>query len=71
MIAMEFDLQQAGEGIASRVAQACLANDMMVLTTSVYETLRFMPPLNISQEETALGLELLERALEDVFHPKQ
>ncbi|TMW64245.1 hypothetical protein Poli38472_012867 [Pythium oligandrum] len=67
MVALEFDLKLAPVGTAARVSEACLKHGMMVLTTSTFETLRFMPPLTISADETRLGLELLERALEDTF----
>lgn len=67
MLAIEFDNKVVPAGTASNMSKACLDNGMMVLTTSIYETLRFMPPLNISEEETALGLEIFEKALEQTF----
>ena len=43
-----------------KVATAALAHDMLLLTTSVYECIRFIPPLNISADEVDLGLERVE-----------
>lgn len=67
MIGIEFDNQKVPYGTASKVASACLDHGMMILTTSVYETLRFMPPLIISEDECNLGLEIFEKALDDTF----
>uniref|UniRef100_K3WGZ0 4-aminobutyrate transaminase n=1 Tax=Globisporangium ultimum (strain ATCC 200006 / CBS 805.95 / DAOM BR144) TaxID=431595 RepID=K3WGZ0_GLOUD len=67
MIGIEFDNKVVPYGTASKVSNACLDHGMMILTTSVYETLRFMPPLNITAEETELGLGIFEKALNDVF----
>ncbi|KAA1474131.1 PLP-dependent transferase [Dentipellis sp. KUC8613] len=45
-------------GFAGRVAKRCLAKGMLILTTSVYdsETIRFIPPLNISHAVLAKGV---------------
>ena len=67
MVAIEFDPKAVAAGTAGRVSQACLDEGLMVLTTSVYETLRLMPPLTISADECAEGLAKFERALERVF----
>ncbi|CEG37783.1 4-aminobutyrate transaminase [Plasmopara halstedii] len=67
MIGLEFDPSSRIKGAASKVSAACLNRGMMLLTTSVYETLRFMPPLNVSEDECNLALEIFEKALNDVF----
>ncbi|KAF1334946.1 4-aminobutyrate transaminase, partial [Globisporangium splendens] len=67
MVAIEFDAKAVPVGTAARISQSCLAHGMMVLTTSIFETLRFMPPLTVSAEECNLGLEIFEKALQDVF----
>ncbi|DAZ97989.1 TPA: hypothetical protein N0F65_005147 [Lagenidium giganteum] len=67
MVAIEFDPKAVPAGTASRISQACLDHGMMVLTTSVFETLRLMPPLTLSAEECQLGLDIFEKALDDVF----
>ena len=67
MVAVEFDDTIAAPGTASRVSQACLKNGLLLLTTSIYETLRFMPPLTLSADECQLGLKKFEDALNDSF----
>lgn len=67
MVGIEFDAKVVPVGSAARLSQACLSHGMMVLTTSIFETLRFMPPLTVTAEEVALGLEIFEKALDDTF----
>jgi len=52
--------------LASRVAKRCLEKGMLILTTSIYEVVRFIPPLNVSAEEMAIGIEIFTQALEEV-----
>jgi len=59
-------LAGAPKNLASRVAKRCLEKGMLILTTSVYEVVRFIPPLNISAEEMALGIEIFTQAVEEV-----
>lgn len=40
---------------------------MLILTTSVYEVIRFIPPLNISQEDMKKGCEIFTEAVEEVM----
>jgi len=54
------------EKIASRVQQKCLEKGMLVLTTSVYETIRFIPPLTVSQSEMTEGIRIIKEAIEAV-----
>jgi 4-aminobutyrate aminotransferase len=63
MQAMEF---VGGHGYASKVQAKCMEKDMLILTTSIYDTLRFIPPLNISQEDMSKGLAILGQAIEEV-----
>ncbi|MNF15554.1 hypothetical protein D3C80_2182090 [compost metagenome] len=44
------------------MSQECLNQDMLVMTTSVFETLRMIPPLNITEEESKIALEKLDIA---------
>ena len=46
---------RAPKNLASRVAKRCIEKGMYILTTSVYEVIRFIPPLNISQEDMTKG----------------
>ncbi|OAP64171.1 4-aminobutyrate transaminase [Fonsecaea erecta] len=68
MQAVEF---VSGKGIASKVQARCMDKGMLILTTSIYDTLRFIPPLNISQEDMAKGLGILRGAIEEVAAGEQ
>ncbi|KAF3934093.1 hypothetical protein ABW19_dt0207693 [Dactylella cylindrospora] len=54
------------KGLATKVQMKCLDRDMLTLTTSIYETLRFIPPLTISEAEMKDACEILTKAVEDV-----
>ncbi|KAF9653244.1 acetylornithine aminotransferase [Thelephora ganbajun] len=56
----------APRNLASRVAKRCLEKGMLILTTSIYEVVRFIPPLNISAEDMALGIEIFTQAVEEI-----
>ncbi|KAI0044978.1 acetylornithine aminotransferase [Auriscalpium vulgare] len=59
-------LASAPKSLASRVTKRCLEKGMFLLTTSVYETVRFIPPLNISQEDLAKGVQIFVEAVEEI-----
>lgn len=63
MLALEC---KAGKGYASRIQKKCLEKNMLVLTTSIYDTLRLIPPLNISKEDMAKGCQVLKEAIDEV-----
>ncbi|KAI0085168.1 pyridoxal phosphate-dependent transferase [Irpex rosettiformis] len=52
--------------LASRVAKRCQEKGMLILTTSVYEVIRFIPPLNISSEDLKKGTQIFTEAVEEV-----
>lgn len=56
----------APKNLASRVSKRCLEKGMMLLTTSIYEVVRFIPPLNISQEDMSKGCQIFVEAVEEV-----
>ncbi|CCL99101.1 uncharacterized protein FIBRA_01115 [Fibroporia radiculosa] len=56
----------APKGLARRVAQRCQEKGMLILTTSVYEVIRFIPALNISKEDLAKGIQIFNEAVEEV-----
>ncbi|KAJ7485602.1 acetylornithine aminotransferase [Mycena latifolia] len=62
MVAVEF----AGAGVATRVTKKCVERGMIILTTSVYEVVRFIPPLNITAEDLAKGAKIFAEAVKDV-----
>ena len=41
----------APKDLASRVAKRCLEKGLLILTTSVYEVVRFIPPFTQALEE--------------------
>ena len=54
------------EKLASRVASKCVEKGLLILTTSVYEVIRFIPPLNISKEDLAKGVKIFKEAVNEV-----
>ena len=63
MLALEC---KPGGGYASKIQAKCMERDMLVLTTSIYDTLRFIPPLNITKEDMAKGCEIIKEAIAEV-----
>lgn len=54
------------EKLSSRVAKRCQEKGMLILTTSVYEVIRFIPALNITKEDLAKGCQIFAEAVEEV-----
>jgi 4-aminobutyrate aminotransferase len=52
--------------IAPQVVQECLKRDMLLLSTSVFDVLRFIPALNISEEELSDACRIFKESLEAV-----
>lgn len=69
MLGLEFDARVPA-GTASAVTKACLQHGMLLLTTSVFETVRFIPALTVSAGEVDTALAIFQKALDDVFHAK-
>lgn len=63
MLALEC---RPGHGYASKIQAKCMEKDLLVLTTSIYDTIRFIPPLNITKEDMAIGIGIIEDAIKDV-----
>lgn len=55
------------EKLAARVAKRCHEKGLLILTTSVYEVIRFIPPLNISQADMQKGIQIFVDAVEEVI----
>lgn len=66
MIGVEFE-PGSPAGTASLVATACTDQGMLLLTTSAFECVRFIPPLTVSADEIDLALEKFEAALKTVW----
>lgn len=58
--------RSAPKNLSSRVAKRCIEKGMLLLTTSVYEVIRFIPPLNISQADMKKGCDIFAEALDEV-----
>ncbi|KAG6809635.1 hypothetical protein H0H92_015449 [Tricholoma furcatifolium] len=54
------------KSFASRVTKACLDRGMLILTTSAYEVVRFIPPLNITQADLKKGADIFAEAVKQV-----
>ncbi|KAH0585726.1 hypothetical protein J132_04287 [Termitomyces sp. J132] len=54
------------KNFASRVSKECLARGMIILTTSAYEVVRFIPPLNITAEDLKKGVDIFSEAVKQV-----
>jgi 4-aminobutyrate aminotransferase len=63
MLALEC---QPGKGYASKIQAKCMEKDMLILTTSIYDTLRFIPPLNITKDDMAEGCRIISEAIKEV-----
>ena len=63
MLALEC---KPGSGFASKIQSKCMERDLLVLTTSIYDTLRLIPPLNISKEDMARGCATIKEVVEEV-----
>jgi 4-aminobutyrate aminotransferase len=67
MIGLEFDSKECKPGVAARFSKACEKNKLLLLSTSVFETARFIPPLNISATEVDVGLEIFDKAFREIL----
>ena len=63
MVAAEFSTP----GSAAKVCTAAFSREMLLITAGARDTIRFLPPLNISKGEIAECLAKLEGSLQDVF----
>jgi len=63
MIGLEF---KASAKIAGQVQAKCMEKGLLILTTSIFDTLRFIPPLTISQTEMAEGCAIIKQSIEEV-----
>ncbi|PRP73501.1 hypothetical protein PROFUN_02510 [Planoprotostelium fungivorum] len=69
MVGVEFNPKKTDvTKIADAISKECYNRNMLLLTTSIFETLRFIPPLNVTGEEIDTALDIFERSLETVLH---
>lgn len=55
---------------AGAIATACHERDLVILSCGPYDTLRFIPALNISSDDLQKGLEIFEEALRHLHSTK-
>lgn len=63
MLALEC---RPGNDFAARIQKKCMERDMLILTTSIYDTIRFIPPLNITKEDMAKGIKIIRESIQEV-----
>ncbi|KAJ7118546.1 pyridoxal phosphate-dependent transferase [Mycena crocata] len=56
----------APQKMASHVAKKCVERGLLILTTSVYEVVRFIPALNMSAADLTKGATIFKEAVEEV-----
>ena len=66
MVGMEFT-KDAEPGIKNKLSQECVKEGLLLLGCSTYEVVRFVPSLNITQEDIDIGSEKFENALRRVL----
>ena len=65
MVGLELDARFP-PGTAKAIAQAAAAKGLLLLNCSVYETVRFIPPLTVTAAEIDEALETFEETLREV-----
>lgn len=61
MIGIEFDT--AYKGFAAKVVGKCLERGLIALTTGVFETIRLIPPLTVSEAEMREAMEIIGESI--------
>ncbi|RDB26077.1 5-aminovalerate aminotransferase DavT [Hypsizygus marmoreus] len=54
------------KSLASRIVKKCIENGLLILTTSAYEVIRFIPALNITQEDLKKGADIFAESVRSV-----
>ena len=54
------------DNIHSRVQAKCYEHGLMLLTTSIYPVIRFIPALIVTEEQMEVAIGILKKALEEV-----
>ena len=64
MVGVEFDDTTVSHGFASAFAKYLYKNGLLVLTAGVHDTIRIIPPLNVSSSEISQALSIIAQAME-------
>ena len=62
MLGVEFN-QNFSYTFAGEISRLCLHQGMLLLTTSAFPTVRFIPPLNVTSTEVQLALDIFAEAV--------
>lgn len=54
------------EQMAPKISKKCAEKGMLILSTSVFDVLRFIPPLNISEEDLTQACQIFQESFEEV-----
>ena len=57
---------QSQPQLAPKVVQECVKRNMLLLSTSIFDVLRFIPPLTISEEDLSKACSIFKESLEAV-----
>ena len=52
--------------LAMKLSKRCLEKGLLLLTTSVYETVRFIPPLNTLRKDLATGIDIFAESVKEI-----
>ena len=66
MVGVELDAAHP-PGTAKAVVKACADRGLLLLNCSVFETLRFIPPLTVSEAEIDLATTFFDEAIREVL----
>ena len=69
--AIEFKDDAATVGAAASLVKEAYAQGLLLMNAGMYECIRFIPPLNITEEEIKIALNLLEKSLHNIFPKKK
>jgi 4-aminobutyrate aminotransferase len=65
MVGVELQ-EDVAPGTSKKLSLACLKNGMLLLSASIFPTVRFIPALTVSEEEIDMGLDIFEKSLKQV-----
>ncbi|KAH6901264.1 acetylornithine aminotransferase [Coprinopsis sp. MPI-PUGE-AT-0042] len=66
VLALDTGSSLTPKNTSSRVAKKCIEKGMLILTTSAFEVIRFIPPLNISKQDLEKGCAIFVDAVKEV-----
>jgi 4-aminobutyrate aminotransferase len=66
MIGMQFEADQPGRSIGGEVAKIAKQKGLLLLTTSAFDCLRLIPPLNVTESEVSQALDILRDSFKEI-----